>query len=260
MHFVSAVGADPRGRRALSRMQQMELPTRHVYQLQDHPTGTASVVLDGGGQPRFVINHPAAYDFLVLPEHEARRLCSLPPDLIYFGTLCQMSPQARRITLNLLEDCPHACRFYDVNLRADSYEPDLVRELMSYATVVKLNNEEVGTVASMFATPVISLEEFCRSFAAKFRWQAVCITRGAEGCVLLADKTFVASQGYPVPVTDTIGAGDAFAAAFAHGLFSAWHPRHIADFANRVGALVASRPGASPHWTLEEAATLQPRK
>ena len=41
-----------------------------------------------------------------------------------------------------------------------------------------------------------------------------------------------------------------------HGLISEWPAAEIAAFANRVGALVASRHGAIPAWTLEEAVAL----
>ena len=57
-------------------------------------------------------------------------------------------------------------------------------------------------------------------------------------------------------VADTVGAGDAFAAAFMHGLDADWPLLDIATFANRVGALVASRHGAIPDWTLEEVVRL----
>jgi fructokinase len=257
VHFVSAVGSDERGHKVLSRMQEMGLPTSHLHQLQDYPTGTASVLLDRTGQPRFVINHPAAYDFPLLSDSEAEQLCSRTPDLIYFGTLFQMSPPAREVTFRLLNRCPGAQRFYDVNLRVNSYEPDLVRELMSRATVVKVNDDEVTAITAMFSDRIESLEQFCRAYASKFGWQAVCVTRGEKGCVLLLDDSFVTSPGYQVPVIDTIGAGDAFAAAFAHGFVGRWPPDKIADFANRVGALVASRAGATPRWTIEEAAALQ---
>jgi fructokinase len=238
-------------------MQEAGLPTAHVAQLSEYATGTASVFLDQSGQPRFVINHPAAYDFPALIDEEAERLCSGKPELIYFGTLFQMSPPAREVTLKVLRKCPAARRFYDVNLRADSYSADLVFDLMSRATVVKVNEDEVGTIRSMFSDPAASLEQFCRDYACKFGWQAVCVTRGAEGCVLLVDGTFVTSPGYPVAVVDTIGAGDAFAAALAHGLIAGWRPEKVADFANRVGALVASRAGATPSWALEEVAHLR---
>lgn len=257
VHFLSAVGDDERGQRVLRRMRDTGLSTNYTPQLAQYPTGTASVLLDGNGQPRFVINHPAAYDFPLLPDADAARLCSPAPNLIYFGTLFQMSPPAREVTLKILDRCPSTRRFYDVNLRSDSYEPELVRDLMARANVIKVNDEEVSMITSMFSDPAESLEQFCRNYARKFGWEAVCVTGGAEGCVLLVQDEFVASPGYPVPVVDTIGAGDAFAAALAHGLEAGWKPDKIGDFANRVGALIASRAGATPPWTIQEAAALR---
>jgi fructokinase len=68
---------------------------------------------------------------------------------------------------------------------------------------------------------------------------------------------YVEASGYPVQVVDTVGAGDAFAAAFLHGLGNRWPTQETADFANRVGALVASRRGAIPDWTISEANALE---
>ena len=74
--------------------------------------------------------------------------------------------------------------------------------------------------------------------------------------MLLVDGEYVEAQGYPVEVADSVGAGDAFAAAFLHGLGMGWPASEIADFANRVAALVAARPGAIPPWSLAEAEAL----
>ena len=83
------------------------------------------------------------------------------------------------------------------------------------------------------------------------------MTRGEAGCVLWVDDNYVEAEGYKVRVADTVGAGDAFAAAFLHGIGRGWPAREVADFANRVGALVASRPGGTPSWTVEEAEVLR---
>jgi fructokinase len=73
---------------------------------------------------------------------------------------------------------------------------------------------------------------------------------------MLVNGEYVEASGYKVHAQDTVGAGDAFAAAFVHGLSLRWPTAEIADFANRVAALVASRPGGTPHWTVEEALNL----
>jgi fructokinase len=257
--LISAVGEDPRGRRILERMDAMGLPTRFVRQEKDHPTGIVTVSLDTSGQPHFTIHRPAAYDFPDLSDGDLGELSSGRPDWIYFGTLFQMSPQAKALTMKVIDANPEARRFYDVNLRENCHEASLVNELMSLATAVKLNDQEVDTIQSMFGWSYRSLQDFCHGAARKFGWEAVCVTRGEAGCVLLVGDKCVAAEGYEVRVADTVGAGDAFAAAFVHGMGEGWPAQEVADFANRVGALVASRPGGTPSWTIEEARALTTR-
>jgi len=61
-------------------------------------------------------------------------------------------------------------------------------------------------------------------------------------------------------VADTVGAGDAFAAGLLHGLQQGWTAERTADFANRLGAVVASRPGAIPAWTLQDVLGMTPQE
>jgi fructokinase len=72
------------------------------------------------------------------------------------------------------------------------------------------------------------------------------VTLGARGCAMLVGDHYVEAAGVPVAVVDTVGAGDAFAAAFLHGLISGWPAPKVAEFSNRSGAMVASVPGAIP--------------
>jgi fructokinase len=250
--FVSAVGRDERGRRVLERMAEMGLSARYVRELDTHPTGVVTVELDRAGVPRFTLHHPAAWDAPELTDGDLAELLSPSPDWIYFGTLFQMSPQAKAVTFKLLNSHGSARLFYDINLRKDHYTVPLLRELMARAQVVKLNEEEARSINQLFGQVARPLEDFCRDCAREFGWQAVCVTRGEKGCALLVENEFVEARGYPVRAQDTVGAGDAFAAAFIHGLGQGWPAREIADFSNRLAALVASRSGAIPPWTLEE--------
>jgi fructokinase len=254
--FVSAVGKDERGRRVLERMAEIDLPTRYVREVGTHPTGVVTVELNPAGVPRFTIHHPAAYDAPELTDGDLAELLSPKPDWIYFGTLFQMSPQARQLTYRLIDSPCGARLLYDVNLRKDSYTAPLVRELMARAQVAKLNEDEAAMIDPMFGRASRSLEDFCRVYAQEFGWQAACVTRGEKGCAMLVKGEYVEAGGFTVQAQDTVGAGDAFAAAFVHGLSLQWPPAEIADFANRVAALVASRPGGTPPWTLEEAGAL----
>lgn len=254
--FVSAVGNDPRGQKALARTRELGLDPAFIRTLDKFPTGTVSVFVDSAGQPAFTIHRPAAYDFPELSPEQLQSLSNPTPDWIYYGTLAQLSPDTRSLTRALIESNPRARRFYDINLRLDSFNPGLVQELLAQASFLKINDEEVAAVREMVGESDSSLERFCREYRARYEWEGVCVTRGALGCALLLGDQYLEAPGYRVKVADTVGSGDAFAAALIHGLGHAWHPLNIADFANRVGALVASRPGAVPDWSLDEISRL----
>jgi len=250
--LVSAVGDDPRGRLALSKAHDLGLSTRFVRTVPDQPTGIVTVTVDPAGQPSYIIHRPAAYDFASLDDADFAALASPSPDWIAFGTLHSMHPNAHRLLHTVMQHFPRARRFYDINLRRDSYTPELVKSLCELAHIVKLNDAEVAMVGQMFGTHETTLEAFCRTYASRFGWQAVCVTRGSEGCALLLGGEYLEASGYHVAVADTVGAGDAFAAALVHGIQAGWPAREVADFANRLGALVASRKGGVPAWTPEE--------
>jgi fructokinase len=231
--FISAVGDDDRGRRALEAASRFGLATKFVRTVKDAPTGTVCVFLDRG-QPSYVLHRPAAYDFAVLPAEP------IDPEWLYHGTLSFIEPRMH----GLLASYPGARRFYDINLRKDSYTKSLVMELLERADVVKLNDEELIHVQQMAGTSPASIEAFCRDFACRFQWDAVCVTQGDRGCAILKGAEYAEVPAIPVEVVDTVGAGDAFAAAFLHGLDQDWPAEKIGAFANRLGAQIASRSGA----------------
>ena len=76
------------------------------------------------------------------------------------------------------------------------------------------------------------------------------MTCGESGCkIRIGDDRAESSDPRPSSVADAVGAGDAFAAAFLHGIAQGWSAAKTGDYANRLGALVASRPGAIPPWS-----------
>jgi len=253
--FLSAVGEDPRGDAVLAQAEGMGLRTDFIRRVQA-PTGVVTVALDAAGKPTFTIHRPAAYDLLRLSESDFAAIAKWRPDWIAFGTLHQMDPSIRALLQRLIDDNLQARRLYDINQRKESYTPELIAGLLPQANVVKLNDDEVVEMERMFGDGAGSIEAFCRSWSARYNWDAVCVTLGAHGCAVLVGGEFAAVPGYKVKGVDTVGSGDAFTAAFLHGMGEKWPAGRIGDFANRLGALVASRAGGVPEWTLEECAEL----
>jgi fructokinase len=252
--LVSAVGDDDRGRRTLDCLRQWKLSREFVQVLRGKDTGTAQVELDSEGKPTFRIVRPAAYDFVTLTDDHLLRISELQPDWIYFGTLYHMSAQALESTLKLLQAAPSARHFYDVNLREGNWSLALVEQLASHANVIKLSDSEAEFLDGLLNAggQEGSVEFLCRRWTDRYDCDVVCVTLGERGCAILSQGNYRESPGYRVQVADSVGAGDAFAAALLHGLEQRWDTRRLGCFANSVGALVASRAGATPDWNINE--------
>jgi fructokinase len=256
---LSAVGADKRGHKAIEMLKKRGMSTEFIQVLHNHPTGTAEVELDMEGKPTFRIVRSVAYDFVDLTDHELKQIAKLQPDWIYLGTLYHMSSHSLASTKKLLKTVPKARRFYDINLREGHWSLATIEQLSSLASVIKLSDQEAESLdATVDASegPSDSIEDFCRRWTARFGCETMCITFGERGCAIFKDGKFTKTPGYHITVADTVGAGDAFSAAFVHGLSQGWDAGHIACCANAVGALVASRSGAIPDWTIAEAHAL----
>jgi fructokinase len=253
--LISALGVDEPGQHAAEMIAALDLDTRFLQTTSRFPTGAAQVQIGHGGVTQFTIARPAAYDALDLSAHDLDLLEQCATGWFYYGTLFASTDPGENFLHRILPAMRRSAKFYDLNLRSGSDSPKLVRELLQSADVVKLNEEELQRVHEFSGLP-LNVEAFCREGSARFGWQAVGVTLGHRGCAVLAGGHYVEAAVHPVNVVDTVGAGDAFAAAFMHGLSLSWPAAEIASFANRVGALVAGRHGAIPDWTLEEAVKL----
>jgi fructokinase len=253
--LISALGADELGEQAAKKIAALDLDTRFLQKTSRFPTGTAQVQIGHGGVTQFMIPRPAAYDAVDLSAHDLEVLEQHARGWFYYGTLFASTDPGKSVLHQILGALRGATKFYDLNLRPGFDSPELVSELLQSADVVKLNEEELQRVHEFSGFP-LNVEAFCREESARYGWRAVGVTLGDRGCAMLAGGHYVEAAVHPIHVVDTVGAGDAFAAAFMHGLSLNWPAAEIASFANRVGALVASRHGAIPDWTLEEAVKL----
>lgn len=252
--LLSAVGDDDRGRRARESAVTLGVETKFLQTVASRPTGVALVTTSPEGEPRFEILRPAAFDSIDLSSEALSSLKLHEPDWLYFGTLFQTDARVEQMTRNLVESLPSARCFYDLNLRPGSWNLPLVERLCRLASILKLNEFEAQTLAQLTATASgsFSLEKFCAEWAFRYEIETICVTLGAAGCLVYEKGTAITVPGFPTTVEDTVGAGDAFAAAFLQGYHEGWPVLRTARFANALGSIVASRPGATPEWSIDE--------
>jgi fructokinase len=133
-----------------------------------------------------------------------------------------------------------------------------VERLSGLATILKLNDVEAKLLFDRTGGKAgeFTVERFCALWAERHGIDVICCTLGPDGCFVYDHGVGLRVAGFAIEVTDTVGAGDAFAAGFLHGYSRGWTIANAARFANALGALVASRAGATPSWTVDEVLAL----
>lgn len=258
--FLSAVGTDPRGERAISAVRGLGLDTQFLQIVPGQPTGTAQVTTDGHGNASFLLQRPAAFDHMQLDDALLARIVHLRPDWVYCGTLALTNARNEAFLYRVLAALPGARCFYDVNLREGQWDLPLVDRLCARASTIKLNDSEARELLRQTRPEeAFSLTGFCKHWTFRHPGKTLCITLGGQGCAIWDGRTVQAFPGFPITVVDTVGAGDAFAAAYLHGSQLRWPLERTAAFANALGAIIASHAGATPAWTIAECMELAQR-
>jgi fructokinase len=234
---ISCVGDDDEGREIIERLDHLGLRRDLVGVDSLHPTGRSTVSLDRTGVPSFHVHENVAWDFIPFTPESARLAAEV--DAVNFGTLGQRCPVSRETTRSFLSlTRPDAIRLFDLNMRPPHYTREVIETSLAVATVLKLSDGELSVLSRMFGWPGNERELLGR-LAETFGLDVIALTRGAKGRVSV-------HEGFRVRVVDTVGAGDAFAAAVVVGMLRERDIDAINDHANRVAAYVCSKPGATP--------------
>ncbi len=248
---ASRVGNDEHGCEALNRLAQLGLSTLYVQQDEKHSTGIVRVELDDQGEASYTNSPDDAWDHLEWTP-QWTELASRT-DAVCFGTLAQRSNASRATIQTFLQAMrPDALRIFDVNLRHSFVTAEMLSQSLEAASVVKLNSDELPRVSAMLELGGRGSYAFANRLLQVFDLDLVAITRGADGSLLVTAEDMVEHPGFRVQVADTIGAGDAFAAALAHYSLQGASLEHISEAANRIGAWVATQTGATPSIRVDE--------
>src|SRR5579863_1457457 len=242
---ASCIGEDSRGIDALRRMEELGLDIDHVQTDREHPTGTVNVELDAGGQARFEIAQPVAWDFLRWSLDWERLAQSA--DAVCFGSLAQRSETSRcTIRKFLAATLAGTVKIFDVNLRQSYYSLEILAESMKLANIVKFNEEELPKIMQLYEFPHKDERSSAQRLMREFDLEIICVTRGGKGSLLLRGDEANEHRGFKVQVADTVGSGDAFTAGLVHEYLHGASLNLMNEVANLVGAWVASEVGAMP--------------
>ena len=240
--LVSSVGDDGWGRFLHAEAERVGVSAR--FAVRDEPTSVVAVARSAG-TPDFAAYRLA--DRLIRPEQ-------LPDALLRRARLVHTSGFAlsREPARSTLLDA--AARAHDLGLaisvdvnfapetdRRRVEQQDAVRRLLALGPLVKCSRDDLTRLWGEAATDDAAVDRLRRLGAS-----LVCLTRGADGALVVWDGGRAEVAAEPVEAADATGAGDAFWAGFLAAWLAGQAPPACARAGARLAALKLARVGPLP--------------
>ena len=240
---ISAVGNDALGDETLEALNARHL--QHLMPRVDYPTGTVQVTLDDDGIPTYVIREGVAWDnipFTAELEDVAQNTRA-----VCFGSLAQRSPVSRATIQAFLNAMPKdSLKIFDINLRQNFYNKEIIREALTACNILKINDEELVLIGRLFEHPGLDIENKCWLLLGKYNLDMLVLTCGVNGSYVFTPGSVSFQETPTVEVADTVGAGDSFTGTFVSSLLAGKSIEESHRLAVDVSAYVCTCKGAMP--------------
>ena len=241
---ISALGDDALGDETIEALKDRKL--NYLMPRVPYPTGTVQVTLTGDGIPSYEIKENVAWDNIpYTPEMEniAKQACA-----VCFGSLAQRNEVSRENIRKFLDATPLDClKICDINLRQQFYTKDILEDSFCICNILKINDEELITVARMFGYDSLDMRRTCQKIVQDYHLKMLVLTCGTNGSYVFTDDGLTSFQDTPkVEVADTVGAGDSFTGSFCASIIKGKTVQEAHKTAVQVSAFVCTQNGAMP--------------
>ncbi len=242
---VSAVGDDEPGHEITENFSSKGL-NQHIEKVQ-YPTGSILVEIDQAGIPQYDIKENVAWDNI--PYTTSLEKLAKQTKAVCFGSLAQRNSVSRNTINRFLDAIPSENEpliVFDINLRQDFYNKEIICDSMQRCNILKINDEELVDISRMFGFPEIDFQDKCRILLGKYNLKMLILTCGINGSYVFTPGNVSFQPTPKVNVADTVGAGDSFTAAFISSILKGKSVAESHDIAVRTSAYVCTKNGAMP--------------
>lgn len=248
--MLTRVGDDADGKDIITLCAELAIPLTLFQKDNKYPTSTVEVHIDENKDVRYEIVFPVAWDNITLGQKEIEAVSKA--DFFVFGSLSTRHNTSYQTLQTLIKEANY--KVLDVNLRAPHYTKERIFELLHYADLVKMNEEELDFVATWSGLPETDTDAIkAEAVMTTFGVNELIVTYGAKGAIY---HSWLGKFSYHFPalrveVKDTIGSGDSFLAAFLSQRCrqdKQATPEEMLEFATTLSAFVTQSTGACPSY------------
>jgi fructokinase len=249
--IISKIGSDNLGKELIQFLKIKNLETGFVQMDKVYETGKVLVKIKENNEAEYEIVKPVAWDFIEWRDE----FISVAGEAKYFvfGSLITRNNKSRNTLFSCLEIAQK--KVFDINLRPPYFEKKIIKELLEKTDLLKLNIAELHLISEWY-NEYKSDEDKIKWLTERFQIETIIVTKGNADAVLYINNLFYYHNGYSVSVADTVGSGDAFLAAIISKLIDKTSAEEALDFANALGAFVASCPGGCPEYEMKNVISL----
>ena len=240
---ISALGEDKLAEETIEALEEHGL--KYLMPRVPYPTGTVQVTLNEEGIPTYDIKENVAWDNIPFtPEIEeiaanCRAVC--------YGSLAQRNVVSRENIHRFLDATPNDCmKIFDINLRQQFYNKEIIQQSMRRCNILKINDEELVIIGRMFGYPGLDIENKCWLILGKYNLDMLVLTCGTNGSYVFTRGQMSFQETPKVEVADTVGAGDSFTGSFCAAILNGKPVTEAHELAVKVSAYVCTQNGAMP--------------
>ncbi len=229
-YVISAVGTDNLGKELTNKLKNWQVDVDLLQTHPDYKTGEVNIKINENGIPAYEIVENRACDHIIYTEKLSKSLQHF--DAISFGSLSSRSKDTKKTIFRVLEQLPNSClKVCDLNLRKNYYSKDLIKKLLGYSDVFKINDDERRLLEKNLNINLNHHENY-KDFIIENSLKYLIITNGEKGSYIITEQEYSEQKANTVKVIDTVGAGDAFLAASIDGILhhkpvKIWHQQAV---------------------------------
>ena len=237
VRLLGAVGTDPEGRFILDALKRSHVDSSYI-DLIDAPTSASVAIVKPSGERKFFHQMGVSRDAFAEPIRFTPEICHGMTHY-HLASLFVLPRLRRRGPEPLIQARAAGLKTsFDTNWDPDAGWMETLSPCLPHLDLLFMNEEEAHMITGSREPAQIAKIVLAKGLG------TLALKLGSRGCAIYTQNQEVLCPAFDVPVKDTTGAGDCFAAGFLAATLDGANLTAAGRFANAVAALSVQKIGA----------------